>query len=360
MPRVSINGYAYTFDELSRYFARNYGKGSYHSAALFKHLYTRGSAEVSGIPDFIPAPDLARKVAADFKVELPRIQEQVDNSGTRKFTLAMGDGAFTESVIIPMADWDTLCISSQIGCSRGCTFCETARMGLIRNLSTEEIISQWAAVRFLMGKEARNIVFMGMGEPFDNFDSVIKTIDILSDQRGAGIPKRRISISTSGHVDGIRKLAELERRFPEKAYRALHLAVSLNAADDAIRNRLMPINRIWPLDELKAALLESPQSKIKDSLYFEYVLIPGVNDDVSHAEKIVKWMEGLTAKVNLIPYHPTGASSWPAPDIDSVNRFHEAVMSAGRECRTRYSRGKGIEAACGMLGKKGLTGTISP
>lgn len=360
MSRVSISGFGYTFDELTRYFSRIYGKGSFHSAALFKHLYHNGNAEVSGLPDFGPAPDLACRVEQDFKVELPEIQEQADYSGTQKFSLAMADGAFTESVIIPMSEWDTLCISSQVGCSRGCVFCETARMGLMRNLATEEIISQWAAVRFRIGKNPRNIVFMGMGEPFDNFDSVIKTIDILSDQRGAAIPKRRISISTAGHVDGIRRLTELEHKYPEKAYRTLHLAVSLNAPDDVIRSRLMPINRIWAMNELKAALMEAPQSRIKDSLYFEYVLIPGVNDDKKHAKKIVEWMEGLTAKVNLIPYHPTGASLWPEPDEESVNRFHEIIRSSGRECRTRQSRGKGIEAACGMLGKKGRISSASP
>lgn len=359
MSEVSIGGFGYTFDELTSYFARNYSKGPFHSAALFKHLYSIGNADVSELPDFIPAPDLARRITEDFKVKLPEIQEQVDNSGTQKFSLGMADGAFTESVIIPMAEWDTLCISSQVGCSRGCVFCETARMGLLRNLTTEEIISQWAAVRFHIGKSPRNIVFMGMGEPFDNFDSVIKSIDILSDQRGAGIPKRRISISTSGHVDGIRKLTELEHKYPERAYRTLHLAVSLNAPDDVIRNSLMPINRIWPMSELKAALVDAPQSGIKDSLYFEYVLIPGVNDDVRHAEKIVEWMDGLTAKVNLIPYHPTGASIWTEPDEESVNRFHKTIRSSGRECRTRASRGKGIDAACGMLGKKGRISSTS-
>ncbi|MCK5249829.1 MAG: radical SAM protein, partial [Spirochaetaceae bacterium] len=193
--------------------------------------------------------------------------------------------------------------------------------------------------------------FMGMGEPFDNFDAVILAIDILSDQRGAAIPKRRISISTSGHVDGIRRLMELENRFPDRAYRTIHLAVSLNASNDIIRSRLMPINRVWPMKELKSALLNSPQSRIKDALYFEYVIIPGVNDDIKHADELNLWMEGMEAKVNLIPYHPTGSSLWSAPDEESLKLFHSVVRSSGRECRTRKSRGKGIEAACGMLGK---------
>jgi 23S rRNA (adenine2503-C2)-methyltransferase len=261
--------------------------------------------------------------------------------------------------MITMAKWDTLCVSSQVGCGRGCAFCETARMGLIRNLKTEEIVAQWASARFDFGINPRNLVFMGMGEPFDNFDEVIRAVDILSDSRGAAIPKKRMSISTSGHVPGIRRLTELDSLHPDKSYRTVHLAVSLNAPDDVVRNEIMPINRIWPMDELKQALLEAPQSRIKDALYFEYVVIPGVNDSAEHAGKLVEWMDGIVAKVNLIPYHPTGTAGWESPDEETMNTFHRVIRSSGRECRTRQSRGQGIEAACGMLGR--LSGrSVSP
>ena len=351
MGSLSIGGFGYRFDELIEYFSSHYGKGAYHAQVLFQQLYSEGNASVSQKKEYRLSENLARLVEQDFQVSLPRIDRFPDIEGTLKFTLLLEDSLLTESVLIPMSEWETLCLSSQVGCGRGCSFCETGAMGLRRDLKTEEIVAQWAAARFTIGRNPRNIVFMGMGEPFDNFDQVMRAVDIFSDQRGAGIPKRRISISTSGHVEGIRRLSELEGRFPERAYRTLHLAVSLNASNDRIRNELMPINRIWPMAELKSALKDSPQFGVKDALYFEYVLIPGVNDKNEHAEELVKWMDGLTAKVNLIPYHPVDAFPWSAADDSTVDRFHHILRNSGIECRTRKSRGKGIQAACGMLGK---------
>ncbi|MCK5736390.1 MAG: 23S rRNA (adenine(2503)-C(2))-methyltransferase RlmN [Spirochaetaceae bacterium] len=349
---VSIDGFGYSSDELIDFFSDNYGKGSYHALSLFHHLYSDGNADVAHSEEYRLSESLAKRVEQDFKIHLPEVQELLDDKGTLKFTLILEDSLLSESVLIPMSEWDTLCLSSQVGCGRGCTFCETSAMGLLRNLKTEEIIAQWAAARFQIGRNPRNIVFMGMGEPFDNFEEVIRAIDIFSDQRGAGIPKKRISISTSGHVEGIRRFTELENKFPRRAYRTVHLAVSLNAPNDKIRNMLMPINRIWPMDELKSALLDSPQFSAKDALYFEYVLIPGVNDREEHALELIEWMDGLRAKVNLIPFHPVDTAPWKAADDSSIDRFHQILRAADIECRTRRSRGRSIQAACGMLGKK--------
>jgi len=347
---VVYDVFGWTRDGLIDELGRRYGKGAFHADALFRHLYSSGTADVRSLDEFRPAPGLAKRIAEDLRVELPSIVSRQDDGGTRKFTLPTADGNRTESVVIPMDDWNTLCVSSQLGCARGCAFCQTARMGLIRNLAAAEIVVQWAVVRHVLGLPVRNLVFMGMGEPFDNFDAVLDAIDILSDPRGADIPKRRISLSTVGHVEGIERLTRLDRKQPEKAWRSLHLAVSLNAPDDALRERLMPVNRIWPLERLKAALVDAPQSKNKDALYIEYVLIPGVNDREVHADRLIEWMDGLEAKVNLIPYHPRRQSPWQAPDDDDLQRFHRRIRESGRECRTRRSRGKGIEAACGMLG----------
>jgi len=352
MAEVMINGFGYRLEELIEYFHSRYDKGAYHALALFHQIFTEGNASVGDREEYRLSTDLAVGVERDFRIIFPEVQKFPDNEGTLKYTLQLGDSSLTESVLIPMSEWDTLCISSQVGCSRGCSFCETGSMGLRRNLKTEEIIVQWATARFDFGWKPRNIVFMGMGEPFDNFEHVIRAIDIFSDQRGVGIPKKRISISTAGHVDGIRRLIELERRFPDKAYRTLHLAVSLNAPNDKIRNELMPINRIWPMADLKSVLMDSPQFKEKDALYFEYVLIPGVNDKDEHAEELVEWMDGLRAKVNLIPYHPVDSFPWPGADDSIVDRFHNIIRASNIECRTRKSRGQNVKAACGMLGKK--------
>jgi 23S rRNA (adenine2503-C2)-methyltransferase len=349
---MSIAAFGYSMEALRDEFRSSYGKGKFHSDAFFRHLYAYGNADASAEPEFRSSLRLAETLAGDFEVSLPEISSRNDDVGTVKYALRMADGSVVESVHIPMAEWSTLCVSSQVGCARACAFCETARMGFVRNLAAEEMVAQWAVLRFEAGAEPRNIVFMGMGEPFDNFDAVVRAVDILSDPRGPDIPKRRISVSTAGHVDGIRRLARLEDAHPDAAYRTLHLAVSLNAPDDALRDRLMPINRLWPLAELKSALLEAPQCRIKDALYIEYVLIPGVNDGDEHAEKLIRWMEGMEAKVNLIPYHPRGQSPWEAPGDETVDRFHGLIRSAGRECRTRKSRGRGIAAACGMLGRR--------
>ncbi len=352
MTRVNIGAFGMDRYALADFFRARYGKGAYHAEALFRHLYSSGSADVRHLKEFQPAPSLASRAAGDLEILYPRISAVQEEEGTRKIALELNDGARIESVVIPMSGWHTLCISSQVGCARGCRFCETARMGWRRNLDTAEIVVQWAAARFHLGVEPRNLVYMGMGEPFDNFDSLVSSIRILSDPRGAGIPKRRISISTAGNVEGIRRLAELEKQRPDEAWRTIHLAVSLNAASNEVRSSLMPINRQWPLEELKSALLETPQSALKDALYFEYVIIPGVNDSVQDAEALVEWMDGLAAKVNLIPYHPRRNSPWKAPSEETVNRFYSIVRQSGRECRTRLSRGEAIQAACGMLGGK--------
>ena len=337
---------------LEEFFQREFGRSRYHSRALFRHLYRYGSTAVIDIEEFSASPGLARQISERFPLCLPDIVNSQEDNGTQKITMKFGDENMVESVIIPMPDWETLCVSSQLGCSRACVFCETSLMGLTRNLKPEEIVAQWAVARFTLKRNPRNVVFMGMGEPFDNFDPVIRAIDIFSDPRGINIPKRRISISTSGHAPGIRRLSELDSLHPEKAYRCLHLALSLNSANDKIRSRMMPINNIWPLGELKDALLESPQSRMKDGLYFEYVLIPGLNDSQADANAVLEWMDGLEGKINLIPYHPRSDSPWSAPNAASLEAFHKLLKDGGRTCRIRTSRGSQISAACGMLANR--------
>ena len=347
---MGIAALGFTPDELTNYFKRTYGKGSYHAAALFRHIYSTGNADIRNVPEYRQSLELAKAVSADFSLVLPKVAKTLSADRTRKFSLLLTDSHTCECVLLPMNGWSTLCISSQIGCARACAFCATGRMGLVRNLATEEIVAQWAAARFVMHEKPRNIVFMGMGEPFDNFDKVVHAIRILSNPNGPNIPKRRISISTAGHVEGIRALTELEKRHGEEAWRTLRLCISINAPGDELRNRLMPINRIWPLQTLKQTLMDSPQAADDDTLHFEYVLIPGINDSPEQAGKLLEWLDGLGGKINLIPHHPTNSDSWGTPNQETINRFHSIIRASGRECRTRRSRGEDIAAACGMLG----------
>ncbi|MAY75895.1 MAG: hypothetical protein CMJ31_14480 [Phycisphaerae bacterium] len=269
----------------------------------------------------------------------------------------------TESVIIPMrgrtgTHTHTLCVSSQVGCAMGCRFCETAQMGLVRSLTAEEIVGQWWAATHLKNARIDNIVFMGMGEPLDNIDEVIRAIAALTDHNGAGVAMSRITISTVGRVDGLRKLDEVVKR---EGWRRLGLAVSVNAPNDDVRDDLMPINRKWDMAELRDALLNFRRGSHR-KICFEYVVIPGVNDDREHARQLAAYLEpftkptaGRTGKspvglVNVIPYNPRRDSPWPAPTEESVDQFMSWLTDDGLFVKRRRTKGRAMMGACGQLG----------
>ncbi|MEJ2039640.1 MAG: 23S rRNA (adenine(2503)-C(2))-methyltransferase RlmN, partial [Desulfosarcinaceae bacterium] len=252
------------------------------------------------------------------------------------------DGLEIETVVLPMANHNTVCISSQAGCRMGCRFCRTGRMGLLRHLSVAEIVAQVYMVRVALGMKVRNVVFMGMGEPLDNFDAVAQAVEVLGDQRGLDIAPRHITISTVGLVDGIKKLAALD--LPQ-----LKLAVSLNAPDDAVRNTLMPINGRYPMAVLKQALAQFPLAR-GNALFVEYVLIRGINDQPHQAHILADFLAGLPVKLNLIACNPAPDMPYAAPESEGVDRFLAELIDRGVFVRLRASKGAGIQAACGQLG----------
>ena len=349
---------------LTAEFQRRFGKGEYHAGALFRALYRAGRADPGDLPEFSANPSLARAVRETFRSRLPAIAgfspaeagaaEFRAAGGAYKFLLALGDGLQSESVVIPMKHYRSLCVSSQVGCKMGCNFCETAQMGFLRSLSAGEIVAQAMVARHVLGEPVENVVFMGMGEPMDNLDEVLRAARILADQRGLGIPQSGITISTVGHVDGIRRLARVAAAPPPEGLPRLRLAVSLNAPNDEIRSRIMPVNRQWPLAELKAALAEYPLPRRDDFLFMEYVLIPGVNDAREHALETAEYLRGLKACVNLIPYNPRRDSPYARPERDGVARFFHWLMEAGQYCRVRGTKGQEAMAACGQLGNPAL------
>ncbi len=267
-----------------------------------------------------------------------------------KFVQRTADGLEIESVVVPMRRktrvWTSLCVSSQIGCARGCAFCETARMGLLRQLSAAEIVGQVVAARRELGADVRNVVFMGMGEPLDNLDAVIQAVRVLSDRSGISIGKPQITISTVGRTEGIRRLAAL-------GWRRLNLAVSLNAPNDEIRSRIMPINRLEPMDVLREALLEYP---LRSCQFFmiEYVLIPGVNDSQDNAAELADFLRPVKCCVNVIPFNPASGSAFLAPDEPAVQQFLSWLQQAGQYCKPRLTKGRSQMAACGQLGNAAL------
>lgn len=319
----------------------------------FADILARCDAAPSRVPALrreYRAALLGDSCAGPFSIGVARVTRSQCEGELTKFVQTTPDGLETESVIIPMRrgdrSWSALCVSSQVGCRMGCTFCETAKLGLLRNLSPGEIAAQVLAARREFDADIRKIVFMGMGEPFDNFDNVIQAVRILTDPDGLSMSKRQITISTVGRIEGIRRLASL-------GWHYLQLAVSLNAPDDEIRSQIMPINRADTMARLREALAEYP---LRRNMYLmiEYVLIPGVNDAPGHARRLADYLRPVKCCVNVIPYNPRRESPWPAPTEESVVQFLAELRDAGQYCKRRITKGRDLMAACGQLGNRDL------
>jgi 23S rRNA (adenine2503-C2)-methyltransferase len=268
-------------------------------------------------------------------------KEQSSSDGTRKFLFRLPDNLTIESVLIPERDHSTLCLSTQVGCRMGCAFCRTGRMGLRRNLTPGEILGQILHARRVAPEDLplTNIVFMGMGEPLDNYENLKAALAVVFDTAGLGFGHRRVTVSTAGLAPLIGRLG---------ADTGAALAVSLNAADDELRSRLMPINRRYPLAVLKAALKEYPLVRGR-RITLEYVLLGGVNDSPAHAKALIKYVHGLKVKVNLIAFNPTPDLPFERPADDAVLTFQEILHAARLTAMIRRSMGVDISAACGQL-----------
>ncbi len=270
------------------------------------------------------------------------IQQSTD--GTRKYLFEMGDGEQIESVLIRQPKRYTLCVSSQVGCAIGCRFCRTALMKLRRNLETAEIVGQVLAVQDDIARRGAapfdNIVFMGMGEPLHNLDQVVRAVSLLNDEHGFNFSGRKITISTSGLVPGIKKLGESKCR--------ANLAVSLNATTDEVRDQLIPINRKWPIAVLLEALRSYPLLR-RQRITIEYVLLAGVNDTEDDLHRLPGLLRGIPVKVNLIPYNVNAGLGFDAPSRDVIERWQRSLLAAGLNATIRWSKGDDISAACGQL-----------
>ena len=316
--------------------------------AMYRAFHRAGQVPAGGLPAWVQ--DGRRPVKA----------VHVDGE-TLKFTMDLGDGLETESVVIPMRHRDgsvtrTLCVSSQVGCAMGCRFCETAQMGLMRSLSPAEIAAQLHAARFQVanpwtggtGFEIKNIVFMGMGEPMDNVESVLAAIRTLTDRNAYAIAPVHVTVSTVGRTDGIRRYGEFMQ---QRGFHRLNLAVSLNAPNDRIRSEIMPINRAEPIERLMEALLAFPKCP-NAAICMEYVLIPGVNDAPEHCDEVCALLKPLRCSLNVIPYNPRRSSPWPAPTEESVQAFVQRAIANGQFCKRRGTKGRSAMAACGQLGNE--------
>lgn len=325
------------------------GEPRFRGQQLFEALY-RGRATSFDTVTTLPKR-LRATLEAAYVLARPRLDlVQVSPDGTRKYRFVSDDGLAFEAVYIPEvakgSRTNTLCISSQTGCAVGCKFCFTASLRRNRNLTAAEILGQVLAVRddvAQLGAAARvsNIVFMGMGEPLLNFANVVRAARTFVDGQALGFSSRRVTISTSGIVP---RIYELGRELPTQ------LAISLNATTDAVRSRIMPINKKWPLHELLAALRAYPLPP-RRRITIEYVLLRGVNDSLEDAKRLPELLAGIPVKVNLLPLNPHERTKFIPPDPEQVLRFQEVLHRAGINALIRTARGREIAAACGQLGE---------
>lgn len=314
------------------------------------------------IDDFEQMSDLSKKFRAELaeiavvpSMELNRHLESEEQT-TDKFLFRMADGALVESVRMRYSEEtdharSAICISSQVGCAMACSFCASGLAGLQRNLATWEIVEQvWQIQRHLQphGQRVANVVYMGIGEPFHNFDNVLRSIRIINCGEGLGIGMRHLTVSTSGLVPQIRALAA--ERLP------IRLAISLHATNDTLRDEIMPVNRRWPIAELLAACRDY-QAATERRITFEYVLLEGVNDSLAEADALGKMLRGMHVLVNLIPWNPVDGAPYERSRPGRVRAFQQRVEAFGCKCTVRQEKGSDIDAACGQLRLRDMAGT---
>lgn len=345
-----VNLLDYDLEGLTAWCA-SHGEKAFRATQLARWLHRHVEGDFDRMTNL--AKSFRAKLHALAKVEAPRvITEKISGDGTRKWLFDVSGGNAVESVFIPEDDRGTLCISTQAGCAMGCLFCSTGKQGFNRNLSTAEIVGQlWHAEREL--REAAgvtdpndriisNVVLMGMGEPLQNLENVIRALKLFLDDNGYGLSRRRVTVSTSGLVRQMDKLAEAA---------PVALAVSLHAATDELRDKLMPVNRKHPLADLMAACRRYLKVAPRDFITFEYVMLGGINDSLEDADRLVRLVrdEQVPCKFNLIPFNPFTQSDLKKPEREQVLAFCRRLNEAGIVTTVRKTRGDDIDAACGQL-----------
>jgi 23S rRNA (adenine2503-C2)-methyltransferase len=332
-------------------FCEGLGEKRFRATQLFRWIHQRGMS------NFDDMSDLAKSLREKLKVHanvaaLPILSQQFSKDGTIKWLFDVGAGDAVEAVFIPEDDRGTLCVSSQAGCAVGCRFCSTGHQGFSRNLSTAEILAQlWFAEHFLRqhlkqpDRVISNVVMMGMGEPLQNYSALVPALKAMLDDHGYGLSRRRVTVSTSGVVPMMRRLS---------ADCAVAMAVSLHAPTNPLRDNLVPLNRKYPLDELLSECTLYLSKAPRDFITFEYCMLKGVNDQVSHAQELVQLIRrhaanGLRCKFNLIPFNPFKESGLLRSDDATVQQFASVLLEAGFVTTVRKTRGDDIDAACGQL-----------
>src|SRR5216684_1010394 len=321
--------------------AESLGAPPYRGRQLAQWIFVKGVTDLAAMSDL--PKDFRAALAARVSVELPEVERRTPSQdGSQKLVLRYGDGARVQAVLMPDGDRLTLCVSTQVGCGFGCAFCYTGTMGLERNVTAGEIVGQVMAARAGLpaGSRLTHIVYMGMGEPLANYAATVKSIRILTDPRGLALAPRRITVSTVGLVSGIERLAKENLR--------VNLAISLHATSNEIRDRIMPVNKGFAIEELLQACRRFPVA-FRQRITFEYVLLEGVNDGAEDARRLVRLLKGIRAKINLIPFNDWEGSGFQRPPLQRILGFQAILLEHGIRATVRWSKGEDIGAACGQL-----------
>jgi 23S rRNA (adenine2503-C2)-methyltransferase len=345
---MTVNLLDFDAEGLTAWFAQQ-GEKPFRAKQVLRWVHQAREDDFTRMTDI--AKSLREKLLLTAAVSpAPTLSDRLSDDGTRKFLFDVGNGNAVETVFIPEDDRGTLCVSSQAGCALECAFCSTGRQGFNRNLTTAEIIGQlWQANRLLgenLAAEKRgdriisNVVMMGMGEPLTNFDNLIPALRLMLDDNAYGLSRRRVTVSTSGIVPAMDRLADAC---------PVALAVSLHAPNDALRDQLVPINRKYPLAELMAACQRYLKVAPRDFITFEYVMLDGINDREADARELLRLVRDVPCKFNLIPFNPFPNSGFKRSPRENVRRFAEILIEAGVVTTTRKTRGDDIDAACGQL-----------
>jgi len=324
--------------------AESLGVPRYRGRQLAGWIYSRGVTDLGAMTD-LPR-DFRQALEERAEIAAPELERATPSQdGSEKLVVRLADGARIQSVLMPDEDRLTLCLSSQVGCGFGCTFCFTGTMGLGRDLTVGEITGQVlvARARLHAGARITHVVYMGMGEPLANYAATVKSLRILTDPRGFGLSPRRITVSTVGLATGIEKLAKEDLR--------VNLAISLHATTNETRDRLMPVNRGFPIEALLAACKRFPLP-MRQRMTFEYVLLDGINDSPQDAKRLIKLLNGLRAKVNLIPFNDWESSDFARPPMARILGFQAILLENGITATVRWSKGEDIGAACGQLNEQ--------
>jgi 23S rRNA (adenine2503-C2)-methyltransferase len=332
-------------------FMAGIGESQFRSTQLIKWIHQFGVVDFSAMTNLSKA--FRERLAIDTEIRFPEIVSRQDSAdGTIKWLLRVDSGNSIETVFIPENDRGTLCVSSQVGCPLDCQFCATATQGFNRNLHVGEIIGQvWLAARELgqtpkTNRRITNVVMMGMGEPLLNFDNVVCAMQVMMDDNAYNLARKRVTLSTAGHVPGIHKLRD---NCP------VSLAISLHAPNNELRDVLVPINRKHPLEDLMDACKHYSSANPHDQITFEYVMLKDVNDSESLARDVAKRLNGIPAKINLIPFNPFPGTNYECSSRETIDKFRDQLIRAGILTITRKTRGDDIDAACGQLVGKVLS-----